>query len=235
MPLARYVPAEYPLYGLQDRGLDGTSRLSCSVRDMAAEYIEQIRAVQGSGPYHLLGWSFGGIAAQEIAVQLQADGEQVAALIIMDAYPPPGQQRDLTPVSHDGGLAEEANGPSGHAGLEASGEDSELADAMDNIRREWGYILEGVSDEELATLARIYQNNGRIMYAHELRRFEGDLLLIAAIRDKPADVSGVARWKPYVSGEVSESALPCEHAEMVRPDMLAQVWDIASAWLKLES
>src|SRR6202035_6200465 len=61
MPLARYVPADYPLYGLQDRGLDGASQLAGSVRDMAADYLEQIRAVQGSGPYHLLGWSFGGI------------------------------------------------------------------------------------------------------------------------------------------------------------------------------
>jgi acyl carrier protein len=63
IPLSRYVPADQPLYGLQARGLDGTSQPSRSIQAMASEYIEQIRAVQESGPYHLLGWSFGGIAA----------------------------------------------------------------------------------------------------------------------------------------------------------------------------
>ena len=51
MPLARHVPPEQPLYGLQASGLDGTSELACTLTDMAAHYIEQIRAVQRTGPY----------------------------------------------------------------------------------------------------------------------------------------------------------------------------------------
>ena len=55
MPLVRYIPDEYPLYGLQARGFDGTSQLPSSLRDMAADYIRQIRSVQECGPYYLLG------------------------------------------------------------------------------------------------------------------------------------------------------------------------------------
>src|ERR1700691_1561146 len=43
-PLSRYVPADQRLYGLQARGLDGTSPPARSVREMAAEYAGQIRA-----------------------------------------------------------------------------------------------------------------------------------------------------------------------------------------------
>ena len=31
---------------------------------MARDYLDQVRAVQPSGPYHLLGWSFGGVLAE---------------------------------------------------------------------------------------------------------------------------------------------------------------------------
>jgi amino acid adenylation domain-containing protein len=223
MPLAQYVPAGYPLYGLQDRGLDGTSQLAGSVRDMAADYLEQIRAVQGAGPYHLLGWSFGGIVAQEIAVQLQAAGQQVAALIIMDTYPP-------DPAEDDAAASQEP----GQAGQADAAQDAELADVIAGIRRDWGHILRGVSEEELTILARIYQNSGRIMYAHEFRKFSGNLLLIAAAQGRPEGASRAAQWENYVSGEISEVRLPCQHREMTRPDMLAQVWDAIAAWLKLD-
>jgi thioesterase domain-containing protein len=200
-PLSRYVPADQRLYGLQARGLDGISQPSCSVRDMASEYVEQIRTVQESGPYHILGWSFGGIVAQEIAVQLQAAGEQVAALIIMDGYPP-----------H-------------HADPETPGKDPVPADILDWIRRERSGFLAAISERELEILGQILQNNVNIMCAHEFRRFDGDLLLIAAAEDNPG-ISDAARWKPYVSGEISESSIPCGHYEMVRPDMLAQAWNL---------
>ncbi|MGH3165427.1 MAG: non-ribosomal peptide synthetase [Trebonia sp.] len=216
-PLSRYVPADQPLYGLQARGLDGASQPACSVREMASEYVKQIRAVQESGPYHLLGWSFGGIVAQEIAVQLQADGEQIAGLIIMDGYPP---------------RQETESALAGHTEPESAGVASIPAGIMDWVRRERSGFLEVISQKELAILGRILQNNVEIMCAHEFRRFDGDLLLIAATEDSPGDASAVARWKPYVSGEISVSGLPCGHFEMVRPDLLAQAWGQMSAWLE---
>jgi amino acid adenylation domain-containing protein len=229
-PLSRYVPADQRLYGLQARGLDGTSQPSCSVRDMASEYVEQIRAVQESGPYHILGWSFGGIVAHEVAVQLQAAGEQVAALIIMDGYPPQ-QETGPAPASREQGRTGIPGGPGDHADPETSGEDPVPAGILDWIRREKSGFLEAISEKELEILGQILQNNVRIMCVHEFRRFDGDLLLIAATEDNTGGVSAVARWKPYVSGEISESSLPCGHYEMVRPDMLAQAWNEISTWL----
>jgi thioesterase domain-containing protein len=211
MPLARYVQADYPLYGLQARGLNGMDRPPCSIRDMASEYIEQIRAVQGSGPYHLLGWSFGGMVAHEMAVQLQADGEDIAALIIMDAYPQ-GEQSDLVPLT-----------------------EKHLAAMADLIRQERRRIFTEISDEDVAVIVQVAEHNYKIMRAHELRRFEGNMLLIAAAEGGPASAADAAKWKPYVSGNVQESALPCGHGEMTRPDMLAQLWDNISTWLKSES
>jgi thioesterase domain-containing protein len=187
--------------------------------------------VQESGPYHILGWSFGGIVAHEIAVQLQADGEQVAALIIMDGYPP-HQETDQAPGSHEQGPAEVPGQADEHADPETSWDDPVSADILDWIRQERSGFLEAISERELAILGKILQNNVNIMCAHEFRGFDGDLLLIAAAEDNPDSVSAAARWKRYVSGEISESSVPCGHYEMVRPDMLAQAWDGISGWLE---
>src|SRR6185437_2240946 len=62
-----------------------------SVPEMAEQYLAEIRSVQPHGPYHLLGWSFGGLVAQAIATRLRDEGEQVAMLALMDAYPLAGR------------------------------------------------------------------------------------------------------------------------------------------------
>ncbi len=62
--LISHLPPGRPLYGLQAHGLAGPARLPATMADLAASYAGQILAVQGRGPYHLLGWSFGGTAAE---------------------------------------------------------------------------------------------------------------------------------------------------------------------------
>ncbi|MGV9317222.1 thioesterase domain-containing protein, partial [Streptomyces sp. NPDC003691] len=120
-PLARFVPEGIPLYGLQAAGIDGTGTPAASIGELATEYVEQIRAVQPTGPYHLLGFSFGGIPVHEIAVQLRAAGETVAALVVLDAYPTRGTG-DETVRPREAGAPEGGAAPAGHpvpAGLPA--------------------------------------------------------------------------------------------------------------------
>jgi amino acid adenylation domain-containing protein len=221
LPLAQHVPQEYPLYGLQARGLDGAHPLAPSVREMAADYIEQIRAVQPSGPYHLLGLSFGGFAAHEIAVQLQAAGEEVAALVIMDAFPPSPEALAAATAEAEAEAEAEAD------------EDADLADELDRVRREYGDVIGTASDEELAIVVHILRNNRKIALAHEFRTFDGDLLLIAA-EIRAGGLHDVETWAPHLSGKVVRAGLPCRHAELARPDMLAQVWAEISVWPGLQ-
>lgn len=54
---------------------------------MACDYLDQIRGIQPGGPYLLLGWSFGGLVADEIASQLQSQGECETLVALLDSYP----------------------------------------------------------------------------------------------------------------------------------------------------
>jgi amino acid adenylation domain-containing protein len=86
--LARYLGQEQPFYGLQTPGLYDEQALSSDVRELAACYVQAIRAVQPEGPYHLGGWCVGGIIAYEMACQLQQSGEEVALLALLDSASP---------------------------------------------------------------------------------------------------------------------------------------------------
>jgi thioesterase domain-containing protein/aryl carrier-like protein len=65
-----------------------------SIERVARRYVELIRQHQPHGPYHLLGLCFGGIVAYEAAWQLEAAGESVALVAVLDAILPGGFQTD---------------------------------------------------------------------------------------------------------------------------------------------
>ncbi|TFW29135.1 non-ribosomal peptide synthetase [Duganella callida] len=93
--LAQAVDGALPIHGLQPRGLCGTLVPHIDVPSAARAYVKAIRAAAPHGPYRLLGHSFGGWVALETARQLVADGDTVAALVILDSDAPsaPGAVR----------------------------------------------------------------------------------------------------------------------------------------------
>ncbi len=59
-----------------------------SVESLAEDYNRIIRAHQPAGPYRILGYSFSGIVAYEVAHQLRAAGERVEFLALIDSHLP---------------------------------------------------------------------------------------------------------------------------------------------------
>ncbi|WP_244817717.1 acetoacetate--CoA ligase [Caballeronia sp. Lep1P3] len=86
LPLAGMLQNERPIYGLQALGLDGDEAPQERVEEMARGYVQRMREVQPSGPYALVGYSFGGLIAFEIAQQLVAAGEKIEMLCLLDTY-----------------------------------------------------------------------------------------------------------------------------------------------------
>jgi thioesterase domain-containing protein len=66
--------------------LNGIEPCHTRVEDMAADYLSEIRTVQPHGPYHIGGFSFGGLVAFEMAQQLLVQGEGVGLLALLDTY-----------------------------------------------------------------------------------------------------------------------------------------------------
>jgi thioesterase domain-containing protein len=85
---AGFVDHNIPIIGLQPRGLAEPLIPHTSVEAAARSYIKTIEAVCSSGPIHLLGHSFGGWVAMEIARRLATTELRVASLTLIDTEPP---------------------------------------------------------------------------------------------------------------------------------------------------
>ncbi|QMU22754.1 non-ribosomal peptide synthetase [Gordonia rubripertincta] len=76
-------------YGLQLPELVVADRdLPTSLTEIAALHVSAVRRRQPSGPYHLVGWSLGGVIAHEMSRQLVEAGEEVDVLMVLDSRPP---------------------------------------------------------------------------------------------------------------------------------------------------
>ena len=82
--MGNYLDSDRPIYALQAKGLDGNSKLSESIEEMASDYIREIRQKQPDGPYAILGFSLGGFIAFEMGRQLQEQNQKVAFLGVID-------------------------------------------------------------------------------------------------------------------------------------------------------
>ncbi|NET58107.1 MAG: amino acid adenylation domain-containing protein [Symploca sp. SIO2E6] len=85
LQLASSLAREQPVYALRPHGNEECPMLHTRIKDMVAHYIDKIRSVQPEGPYMIGGLCSGGILSFEIAVQLQAQGQKVALVALMDS------------------------------------------------------------------------------------------------------------------------------------------------------
>jgi thioesterase domain-containing protein len=86
--LAKCLGPDQPVYAIQAQALLPNREALLSLEDMAAQYVADMRAVSPTGPYHLLGFSFGGLVAYEIAQQLHAAGLEVGLVGMLDTRQP---------------------------------------------------------------------------------------------------------------------------------------------------
>jgi amino acid adenylation domain-containing protein len=224
----RHLDPHLPLYALQARGLDGEKQLPGSVDEMAADYVAEIRAVQPEGPYHLLGWSFGGLVAHAMATRLQAQGERVERLVLLDSYvtadlpEPPEPQADGERVMF-GALLD-------FAGIRPAGlteEELTVRRFLDIVRRR-DNVLFGMSERHLVGMGSVFDNNAWLAAAHRPVPFVGDVLFVEAAKDGAAKDEGIpdldpAGWRPYVTGELRVHPSRFSHQDLGGPASLAVV------------
>jgi thioesterase domain-containing protein len=80
-----------PVYGLQPRGLDGILTPHSTVSSASKCYLSAIEEIYPRGPIHLLGHSFGGWVAFDMAQRFLDAGRHVALITILDSDAPDDQ------------------------------------------------------------------------------------------------------------------------------------------------
>ncbi|WP_280232583.1 non-ribosomal peptide synthetase [Nocardia cyriacigeorgica] len=220
--LAERLRPGRPIYGLQAPDLSGREPSPRSIDEFADRYIREIRAVQPVGPYHLLGWSFGGLIAHAMAAKLRAAGETVGVVALLDA--------DTADI--DGDTIERLT-PGGFVnsfgsvfGIDDVPAEATAAEAAEAIRERFG----GVSIIDADTIERMagsYNAAARTRTGYRRPRYDGDLVYFSATVDS-SDIFGPDGWRPYVAGTITDHEVEVTHDEMTTPyalSIVAQVLD----------
>ncbi|MFB7874635.1 amino acid adenylation domain-containing protein [Nocardia sp. NPDC056064] len=219
--LLAHLAPQRPLYGLQAPHVSGDDSFT-SIPEAAGHYVAHIKSIQPHGPYHLLGWSLGGLIAQEVAVQLQEMGEDVALLAMLDSYQLGDRWLDTALPSVADILGEFGADLLDGAPLPA---DLDLHEAADLLRSQPGPFA-ALSVDNLQRLYTGYADGTVMANKFRPRLFDGDLLFFTAAADEinAADPGRCAEaWQPFVTGNIHNHDLPCRHAAMTTPESLAAI------------
>ncbi|WUI31184.1 amino acid adenylation domain-containing protein [Nocardia sp. NBC_00416] len=216
--LARYLPAEQPILGLQTPALTEADYAPGSLDELAERYLREIRAVQPVGPYRFLGWSLGGTVAQAVAVRLQSEGERIELLGVMDAYPDTDVRRFRAEIR-------EAFAALGIP--DAAVPDADSLWAIDDVVLDTLHaaippqLSDVLTRDRLRRLIDTAVRSVEFAGAHRPPVFRGQLQLFRAL-DNP-EAGSAQDWEPYVSGVVVDHPVPATHDGMTTPAALAVI------------
>jgi thioesterase domain-containing protein len=216
--LARHLGRDQPFYGIRARGLYGEANLPARLEDMAAEYVAAIRQVQPEGPYHLGGWSLGGVVALEMAQQLLAQGQPVGLLAFLDTTIPSGT------ANQDFTAGEDRSGR--EYGLDLTleevgqlGADEQLPYLFEHIRK-LGLIEAhapmGVVQQFLGDLKRLFHSHLQLAHEYALRPYPGRITLFRPL-EVPVDVGPTPEHRGWgrLAGAIDVYFVPGQHHTMV--------------------
>lgn len=72
------------IYGIQMMGLKEGEKPLTTIDEIARQNINWIKQIQPSGPYRLIGFSFGGLVVYEMIKQIESAGDQIDYAAILD-------------------------------------------------------------------------------------------------------------------------------------------------------
>ncbi|BCO83874.1 hypothetical protein MINTM011_22090 [Mycobacterium paraintracellulare] len=219
-----------PVIGIQQAPQNGEAE-PASIRDMAKNYADRIQGVDPTGPYNLLGWSFGGVVAHEIAIELQRRGCSIARLILLDALlTVPNSDVLNSDVLVEKALEEVLR----FCRIDIPDEPLtyELAE---ELLRERGIVELARYKPLLDSIVRNDDTNLALARDHEPGVFNGDVDVFAAVGDDDDQSSSpLQSWRPHITGEIHCYAVDSRHQEMLNTESLTQYGQQLKVLLELE-
>ncbi|HEV2505495.1 MAG TPA: thioesterase domain-containing protein, partial [Mesorhizobium sp.] len=211
--LIKYLGKDHPIYGLQSPQFSIGAPQFSSMEALAEEYLRHIRSVQPQGPYHLLGWSFGGYIAHEIAVILRRQGDEVGTLSLLDTYPTAKMLASAEIAA--------TNSPSPQkptqVGSLGEHKKQELRRGVEGAKG----VLSLLNSRKIDTMLEVTEHNVSLLRDYTIKHFDGDIILFVA--GLSVSNSATQLWHPFVGGKVHAHSIDCRHGEMTNPSAMEAI------------
>jgi amino acid adenylation domain-containing protein len=220
LELAQQLGANQPLYAFQAYGLEAEQTPYSEVTEMAQTYITAMKTVQPHGPYQIVGWSFGGPVAMEMATQLQARNESVTFLGLFDAIAP-HIVRDILQEPEDD--AQFFADYFAEADAELSLDYLRQLRPQDQIAyvvaqgRQAGIFPADVDVMQTRRLVNVYRTNMSALLRYHAPRYHGRITLFQVGERRPQDPTLPAEhgWQAYTLQPVEVIQVPGKHHTMM--------------------
>ncbi len=231
--LARALGPEQPFYGLQVPDPE-TLRAEPTIEELAAHYVAALAAAAPAGPYALGGWSVGAAIAYEMARQLQAAGQEIALLALIDPSPP--QWRPVAAETAE--IRLQAEFARDLAALDGHGSAAAAADAPRPLdptlpfprlvaaAKAAGLLPSELGAADVQRLFDLFRVTRRAFDRYRPAPYPGRLsMLLAARRPDPGNgrerLAAAAAWAALAGGRAEIEALPGDHYSILRPPAVA--------------
>jgi amino acid adenylation domain-containing protein len=207
--LAHHLGPDQPFYAFRFSRRKAEQTGDDWIKDMAAQYIQEMKTLQPEGPYLLGGYCFGGPIAFEMAQQLQAQGQPVGLVAIFESYRPGSTHLPgfLPRLRHHLKRFWQLN-----------------------PKRKWAYILTRVKARFLKLSRKLNPNFGRSMSqalgqtTYAPQRYPGRLILFqAAERNPELYYDPYMGWGRLASGGIDVYAIPGTHIDAYKEPNV-QTW-----------
>ncbi|PHY05137.1 MAG: hypothetical protein CK528_15940 [Alcaligenaceae bacterium] len=208
------------LWALQARGLEANESYHQSLADMAQAYVAAIKTAQPQGPYRLIGWSFGGSVAHEMAVQLEALGDTVELLAILDTVATNQTEDNVSSDSSNDlelilrSLADRFNISCDTISLESDNFLTMICEAMANV----GLVRRDTPPEGIRRMLQFTINAAPLKIQHSSRVCQASIVFVKANDKVQLSHAEKFDWRPYTSGTVTVINLPIKHLEFCDPE-----------------
>jgi thioesterase domain-containing protein/aryl carrier-like protein len=226
--LVPYLGPDQPIYGIQAPCVVGDAPLPASVEATADEYLEIIRRVQPTGPYHLLGWSFGGTLAYEMAVRLRAAGDEVGVLAVLDAYPTFGVKDQRSEQDMYAWMLRGL----GHGRTELPDRELTVHDVIDVLRAE-GNPMAAMGEHRMLAMAALMRHHQVLKAEYEPGGTGGVMHLFVSETPLPdgQPVDKAPLWRSCFRGDLVVYQVPCGHDDMMNPEALRVIGPAVASML----
>ncbi|MFV8162156.1 amino acid adenylation domain-containing protein [Mycobacterium sp. 134] len=226
-----------PIIGFNQVPRDGEIE-AASIRDLAANYADRLQSLYPEGPYKLLGWSFGGVVAHAMAVELQGRGCEVQQLVLLDPTVSANRFISLNPAWRQIHVLKHILRVN-HIDVPRKWGTLAYEEAEELLRRRGSVEFALPPKELIDFMAQSLNANWLRLLEHKPDVFDGDVVIFSAGRRRnipvptlrlrrPGALTRLAfryqqrSWRPYVSGDVAEHPVGCSHYEMLATTSLRQ-------------
>ncbi|PCI52344.1 MAG: hypothetical protein COB51_00085 [Moraxellaceae bacterium] len=211
------------VYGLQASGLEEHQSLYASFESMASYYIESIKQVQPRGPYLLGGQSLGGLIAWEITQQLEAQGETVENLYLIDSYDPKCLGDKLAEESQSALVIEQFGAELDIKEQDLAGLDgTSQVTLIYNRARDRGLVADELGLSQVQRVIAVGKANAEAMRVYQLAVYSGNVLHVAASESRLGVNSGDA-WSAYATHHLVREQLTADHESILQAPQVARL------------